>query len=197
MTPLEFVRAARVPHSLEPQTFGLWTIERHITQPCEAVTACFDDYTILRRWSTRSLHLPAGEVVMLDTMQELVSHMPIWLAARGRVLITGLGLGCVVRGLLANPEIEHVDVVEIDEAIIRVIGPEFAGNERLTLHHGDATTIELPGRHWDFAWHDLWVDDGCLQLVHAHLLKRFHGRTGRQGAWKMPRWFRRRLPELL
>jgi hypothetical protein len=36
---------------------------------------------------------------MNDFPQELKKHLDFVLRARGRVLVTGLGLGCVVRGL--------------------------------------------------------------------------------------------------
>src|SRR6185295_6407091 len=149
MKPHDFLEAARVPKSVEPQEFGLWTIERRtlhgpdgpskfwreLIGPCRWL-----DYTILRRWTLASMHLHLGEIVMEDSERELRRHLPIWLNARGRVLKTGLGLGCVVRGLLANPDVHHVDVVEIDADIIRIIGAEFAGNPRVTIHHADALT---------------------------------------------------------
>jgi hypothetical protein len=37
-------------------------------------------------------------------------------------------LGCVVRGLLSKPEVERIDVVEIDGDILRVVGKEFRGD---------------------------------------------------------------------
>jgi hypothetical protein len=52
------------------------------------------------------------EVVMEDSPRELRRHLPIWMHAHGRVLVTGLGLGCVVRGLLASPHVEYIDVAK-------------------------------------------------------------------------------------
>ena len=106
-----------------------------------------------------------------------------------RVLITGLGLGCVVRGLLASPRIERIDVVELDADILRIIGSEFVDDRRVSLHHGDALTIEFPERRtWDFAWHDLWTDgERHLQSLHAELMVRFRDRVvHQQGAWAFP-----------
>ncbi len=125
---------------------------------------------------------------MEDSRRELSRHLPIWLAARGRVLKTGLGLGCVVRGLLANPDVEHIDVVEIDKGIIRVCGAEFVGNPRVTVHHADALTWDRGGRMWDFAWHDLHsFDEEHLDLMHAKLLIDYREAVGQQGAWQWPR----------
>lgn len=199
MTPADFLRAARVPATLQPQTFGPWTIERRRARPNvpgELELVGGDDYTLLRRISWASLHLQEGEIVMEDSAQELRKHMPIWLEARGRVLKTGLGLGCVVRGLLASDLVEHVDVVEIDADIIRVIGAEFEDEPRLTIHHADALTWDFGKRRWDYAWHDIWTDgDRALQLLHADLIKRFWPAVGsRQGAWAFPRTALRAVP---
>jgi hypothetical protein len=196
-----FLDAARVPATLQPQSFGLWTIERRLAS--QSILGEFDqvgwpEYTLLRRVSARTLHLEgAGEVVMEDSRRELSRHLPIWLAAYGRVLVSGLGLGCVVRGLLASDEVAHIDVVEIDKDILRVVGAEFSGCARVSLHHGDALTIDLPGK-WYFAWHDLWTDgDEHLQILHAKLIKRYWGRASVQGAWQFPRLASRRLPPKL
>lgn len=208
MTPADYMAAARVPANLEPQRFGLWTIERRgagetilhelgrdLGLPYGQVG--WPDYTLLRRITDASLHLEAigGEVVMEDSLRELRKHLPIWLAARGRVLKTGLGLGCVVRGLLANPAVDHIDVVEIDAGIIRVIGAEFAGNPRVTIHHADALTWEFGDRRWEFAWHDLHsFGEEHLDCMHMELIHRFMNVARHQGAWNFPRMISRLLP---
>ena len=197
MTPLDYLEAARVPRTILPQKFGLWTIERLVaggqlaspTEQAMHVEMCgFPDYTLLRRYTLACEMGAPAEIVMEDSARELRKHLPIWLAGRGRVLVTGLGLGCVVRGLLANPDVDQVDVVELDDDILRVIGPEFACDPRVYLHAGDALEIELPGR-FDYAWHDLWVEGPGLQLLHARLFHRFSRRCGPQGAWAFPRSF--------
>lgn len=193
-----FVRSARVPSMLRPQRFGPWTIERLsadgtvIEDGRRAMTrelAGFPDYTLLRRWLTGSSSAKAAwQIVMDDSAHELRKHLPIWLAARGRVLVTGLGLGCVVRGLLANRDVDHIDVVEIDRDILEIVGKEFAGLDRVSLHFGDALSLDWPARtRWDFAWHDLWVEDGTLQFLHDRLVCRYHRQCERQGAWAFPR----------
>lgn len=198
MTPDDFIEAARVPRTLEPQEFGLWTIQRiDASSPlCETVWGepdnpllGFPDYTLLHQLTDATLHQPPGEVVMEDSLHELRRHMPIWLAAHGRVLITGLGLGCVLRGLLASTRVEHVDVVEIDSDIIRIVGLEFVGNPRVTIHHGDALRFQWPeGTRWDCAWHDIWCPGNKgLELLHIELIHNHRKLAGRQGAWMLPR----------
>jgi hypothetical protein len=152
-----------------------------------------DTQTCLRRITEATMHSD-GEIVMEDSLSELRRHLPIFLAARGRILITGLGLGCVVRGLLVNPDVSHIDVVEIDRQILERVGVEFADNPRVTLHHGDALTYKMPRDRWDFAWHDIWCEGNRrLHVLHLRLLRRYHNRVGRQGAWMLPRTVKRRL----
>lgn len=201
MTPADYLQAARVPDSVQPQKFGLWEIKR---VPITGIATLFEigwsDYTLLFRTTAATLHNCVGEVVMEDSKRELERHLPIWLAAHGRVLITGLGLGCVVRGLLANPDVEHIDVVEIDHQIIKVMRPEFAGNPRVTIRHGDALKVTWPaGTKWDCAWHDLWTEDGAmaLHLSHCKLMLAYRDRIQNQGAWQLPRLIKRRWPTKL
>lgn len=204
MTPWEYIEAARCPPSLKPQSFGLWNIQRiqAAGMPCSTTEMAmhrgmvgFDDYTLLRRITWETIDT-MGEIVMEDSARELKKHLPIWMKARGRVLVTGLGLGCVVRGLLANRDVDRIEVVEIDKKIARVLGAEFVGNPRVGMTVGDAMETDFPGT-FDFAWHDLWAEKAAeLQMMHAKLIHQWKPRCGPQGAWAFPRFmaelFRRR-----
>ena len=210
-SPEEFILSARVPTTIVDQEFGGWTIRRcrmpPLGMPEKWKHLGLKDYTVLHRTSPvfkeptwEDIHLEADngmvpklDIVMEDSPRELATHLPCWLGARGRVLITGLGLGCVLRGLLASPVVEHVDVVEIDPEIIRVIGPEFYGNPRCSIHCCDAREFPSTG-HWDFAWHDIWTPENVgLQVEHARLMMRFRRNCDAQGAWSFPRPFKRKL----
>jgi hypothetical protein len=179
-----------VPDSVQPREFGLWNIVRQdCSKPLDRYRAGFSSITALCRWTEATLHNGFGEVVMEDSREELRKHLPIWLAARGRVLVTGLGLGCVVRGLLAKPEVDHIDVVELDGAIIDVVGAEFAAEPRVTIHHHNALTFPVEGRSWDVAWHDIWCEGNSgLEMLHAKMIHHFDGACPQQGAWAFPRW---------
>jgi hypothetical protein len=196
MTPKEYMEAARVPKTLEPQSWGLWFIRR-VHAPDKR--AEFSDMTILSQITMASLHQEYGETVMEDSAPELRRHLPIWMHGNGRVLVTGLGLGCVVRGLLANPHVQHIDVIEIEREIIDRIGQEFDGNPRVTIHHSDAKVFPLTSESWwDYAWHDLLTEGNIdLEILHAEVMKRFEPYVGRQGAWAFPRIAARYWPGLL
>jgi hypothetical protein len=203
------ISAARVkPHLTPARESGLWTV-RHLQLPEDplfqaltyAMTAGLNvggHYTALTRWTDATLHKQFGDVVMEDTPRELRKHLPILLNARGRVLVTGLGLGCVVRGLLERPDVHRIDVVEISDDVLRLVGGEFEGNPRVALHRGDAETIRWPaGTRWDFAWHDLWSEHEPLDALHLRILARYRDMVGRQGAWGMKRPIKRRVRRLL
>jgi hypothetical protein len=210
-SPFDLVRACRVPETVQPARAGLWEICRmslddmpgdpySLTYQLFEHTlgsriAPFRSITMLFRDTMATLHRDRGECVMEDSPEELRRHLPILLAARGRVLVSGLGLGCVVRGLLAKPEVEHVDVVEISYSILQLASAEFADDPRVTIHHGDALTIEWPARtRWEYAWHDVWSEQEALALVHARLFARYQQMCNKQGAWMMPRAATRRMP---
>ncbi len=92
-----------------------------------------------------------------------------------RVLVGGLGLGFTARAVLADPRVEHVDVVELAEPLVRWartgVVPELTGIEgsRCTLHVADVADV-LAGRAgprgpWEIVLLD--VDNGPDFLVHA------------------------------
>jgi len=197
------ISAMRALHIRAPQDAGLWAIERRPIHPSILAQGLFDAYpdvdrvmTTLHRWTDATLYLGQGEAVMSDDPRELRRHLPILFAARGRILISGLGLGCVVRGLLTNPRVTHIDVVEVSRDVLTMVEPYFRGERRVAIHEGDALTIPWPsGTTWDFAWHDVWSETPGTQVVHAQLVLRYRRMVtaGQQGAWMFPREFKRRV----
>ncbi len=131
-----------------------------------------------------------GRLWMSDTDDEKRDHASaFWEMQRrgGRVLIHGLGLGMVVQAALRLPQVEHIDVVEIDPRVARLVGEHYAG-DRCTIHVGDALTYEWPtGTRWDVVWHDIWPTITGDNLPDMHRLhRRFGRRSGWQGSWA--RW---------
>jgi spermidine synthase len=180
------IAAAHVPPHIPEIKFGLWSFWR-VAAPGAGVQEIWgvDNLAILGRISWLTVHQDEYEIVMEDSNPELRRHLPIFRHGRGRVLVSGLGLGCVVRGLLAKPEVEHIDVVEIDREIIDHFGAEFAGDSRVTVHYGDALKYRWPrGTRWDVAWHDIvCVKGDGLLFQHLRLVRRFYGRCKKQGWW--------------
>jgi hypothetical protein len=131
-----------------------------------------------------------GTLWMSDTDAEKRDHMEALHAIRSwqakRVLINGLGLGMVLAAALTFDHVEHVDVVEIDERVIGLVGPHYAG-PRVTIHHADAyeQAKNWPaGTRWDVAWHDIWPHLCVDNLTEMGRLHRSYGRrVDWQGSW--------------
>jgi len=129
---------------------------------------------------------------MSDTPDEMHDHASAFWQAKGRggrVLINGLGLGMVVQACLLLPNVEHVDVVEIDENVIKLVGPTYQERfgDRITIHHADAYEQRKKwptGSRWNVAWHDIWPSISEDNLSGMATLKRSYGRRAAwQGAW--------------
>jgi hypothetical protein len=184
---------------------GRWAIERFTVLPGERIQPYYSvygrdvppgNYTRLVRylddtpeiWETLgSVPSVAGISVMTDTPGEIEDHADVMreIAARGgRVLVHGLGLGMILRYALAQPNVEHVDVVELDRNVIDLVAHHYAG-PRLTIHHGDAMQLEWPVEaRWDVVWHDFWDTVQPANLVEMeYMLQRFEGRCDWQQCW--------------
>jgi hypothetical protein len=194
------MRADAVPAGSD----GLWVV-RKLNRPHRAtIEHCgkhkvvdAESFTLLSCYTTATL-MKGGDTVMHDTREELVTHLDFALRASGRVLITGLGLGCVARGALANPAVTRVFVVERDKSVLRLVGPWMPRDPRLTIIHADALTFcRRTHEQFDCAWHDLWTNEdrgeGELSKVHADILKAMGKRVRFQGAWNFPRVVRKLL----
>lgn len=196
---LRAMRASAIPEAES----GLWRIRKF--EPCRPTknangqTIPPGRYTALSRTTLATLHTD-GASVMSDDPVELRRHLDFVLRARGRVLVTGLGLGCVLRGLLQNPRVESIDVVERDRDVLALVRPYLAA-DRYRIHEAEALAWvrDCRGSTWDYAWHDLWSDvergDPHLAITHQRLILALRGRVEFQGAWSFPRYLQRLLRE--
>jgi hypothetical protein len=131
-----------------------------------------------------------GKLWMSDTDAEYSDHYPAIARMRRpevrRVLITGLGLGLVLQAALDQPHIEHIDVIDINQRVINLVGAHYAPDPRVTLIHADAYEHVWPRGtpKWDVVWHDIWPDLCLDNLPQMDALKaRYRNRTRWQGFW--------------
>lgn len=199
---LSVMRADAIPE----QEMGRWSVRRtQFTKPHKhprkrAIIPA-GTYTRLMCSTLEKLHtVDGGECVMVDTPEELLTHVEFVLRARGRILVTGLGLGCVVRGLLTRDRVTLIDVIERQPEVLAMVAPHMPKDPRLAIHEGDAAEwlSTHTGRTWDYCWHDLWSDpdrdDPHLTVMHSILMRDIEVSNrcrGWQGAWAFPRYQRR------
>lgn len=122
---------------------------------------------------------------MSDTTAERRDHVPALAQIDrlgGRILIGGLGLGCIVQGALTSDAVEHVDVVEIDEDVIRLVGPHYRQmaqdlDKSIDIHAGDVFDMRWPtGSRWSVCWFDVWPDLCTDNLKEMAYLRRSYAR---------------------
>lgn len=141
-------------------------------------------------------HVPAGtytrlmyrgEPVMSDTPDEIGDHLGFIYAAKGAVLINGLGLGLALQAVARKAEVTAVTVVEIDADVIRLVWPHYQARfgDKITLVQGDAFVYTpAPGERFDAAWHDIWCENTSDNLAEmARLKRKYARRCDWQGCW--------------
>jgi len=173
---------------------GPWRIEKFTVTEKDAQ---FDALRGLVQGSGR--HTPKGDYtrllhrssfmgpVMSDTPDERRDHLPIiW--RKGRILLNGLGLGCVARCLLEKEDVTLVHIVEKSSDVIKLVAPhmyEKYGNTRLQIFEDDAFTFRPPEKlrkeRYDAVWHDIWPE---IRLDYLEEMKKLHRRYGRWAFWQ-------------
>ncbi len=172
---------------------GEWAIQKFIIE---------DDIRLLRIQMKEPSRVPkvgetytqlmqdkAYDPMMSDTPAEIRDLIEPWLKFKepwvDRVLINGLGLGIVLKMALAQPHIQHIDVVEIEPDVIKLVAPSY-DDPRVQIHAGNAYTIKWPkGQEWSVVWHDIWPNICTDNLEGMGTLHRRYGRrVVWQGSWQ-------------
>ena len=137
--------------------------------------------TVLRRRTSGTaadvLELRVNGVFVMDTLEttseiELAAQALGLVEHPGAVLVGGLGLGFTLQRVLADPRVERVVVVEIEEALVRWMrdgtvphGPAVLADTRVTVLNADiAMAIAEARSTYDLVLLD--VDNGPGYLVH-------------------------------
>lgn len=130
-----------------------------------------------------------GTIVMSNTPMEVRTNAPFIKAAKGRVLISGLGLGMALKAVLAKPDVTSVKVIEIDGDLIHLITSGAFTRElltgRLVIEQADALAYKpAKDERYDVAWHDIWdeIDDDNLAQM-AQLTRKWQHRIPLQLCW--------------
>jgi spermidine synthase len=133
---------------------------------------------MLRRRDDGALELRVNGVFVMDpletTTERELAHAALEQVEEPReVLVGGLGLGFTAHEVLADPRVERVAVVEIEEALVRWMrdgtvphGPQYLADERLTVVVADLRQAigEASPESYDLVLLD--IDNGPDNLVH-------------------------------
>lgn len=128
-----------------------------------------------------------GQIIMSNTPAEISDHISfIFTAKRNKnILINGLGLGVALTEILKSGAIETVTVIEKSEDVIKLVGPSFTNEPRVSIIHADAFEWKPPkGLKYDVVWHDIWdniCSDNLPEMTKLH--RKYGKRTDWQGSW--------------
>lgn len=101
--------------------------------------------------------------IMQDSEGEYREHQWLWDNATGDVLIGGLGIGLCNAGLISNPNITSITIIEKSQDVINLVWPHCLKDNRFNLVHADIETWTPPqDSQWDIAWFDTWCTDNTL-----------------------------------
>jgi hypothetical protein len=113
------------------------------------------------------------ELMMSDTDMERRSNADFIRAAKGTVLIAGLGIGLVLKNMLDKPEVTSVVVIEKYQDVIDLVGPKF-NNPKLQIICADIDEwLPAPGTKFDTIYFDIWPDINEDNYKH---IKKLHAR---------------------
>jgi hypothetical protein len=163
---------------------GLWRVERFQITKTDAAIAAFSYRARVPSPGTYTKLMHGRCLVMSDTPAEMRDHYAFVLAAKGHVLISGLGLGMVLGACLRRPDVETVTVLEIDADLIALVGPHYA-DSRVKIIRTDALLWNPPkGVRYGAVWHDIWTDIcGDNKGDMKRLIKRYCRRAEWVGCW--------------
>jgi len=130
-------------------------------------------------------------LMMSDTPFEARTNRDIIEAARGDVLIAGLGMGMVLVPILRNPKVTSVTVVELSSDVIKLVhkpllanGP-FTENEKMKLVvvEGDIFDFTPMPKRFDVIYFDIWPTIAKDNLSEGRALKKQYRKSLRPGGW--------------
>lgn len=129
-----------------------------------------------------------GDTMMSDTDFEWNTNQTLLMAAKGDVLIAGLGIGLVLPPILDNPKVKSVTVVEKYQDVIDLVGPSYV-NPRLRIVCADIFKWKpRKGQTFNALYFDIWSGVCTDNLKQMDLLrdrfKPFKKRGGWLGCWR-------------
>ena len=106
----------------------------------------------------------------------MVDDPPHWRAmeiyaeqSTGAVLTSGLGLGLIVFGLIKNPKVTKIVVVERSAEVALLVSRHLPESDKLTIVIGDFYDyLEVDKTEWDTIMVDLWVSHGAEEKLELY-----------------------------
>ena len=95
-----------------------------------------------------------GKPIADNDPEKLTVHKVFFKNAKGRVLISGLGVGNSLHEVLKNNNVESITIVEHEQDIINLVGKSFK-DSRVKIIHDDIFKYN-PKEKFDCIYHAIW-----------------------------------------
>lgn len=112
-----------------------------------------------------------NELMMSDTAMERKTNRHFIDAAKGRVLIAGLGIGLILEAILDKKQVTEVVVIEKYQDVIDLVHPIFQ-HKKLQVICADIFEYDMPKTEkFDCIYFDIWADiceDNLKEMTILH-----------------------------
>ena len=129
-----------------------------------------------------------GSLRMLDYYywgyEKFLAYLTKFGDSISKVHMSGLGIGMMIPVILSYGNIEKLNVVEISDSLIDLIGPfydPYISDGRLEIHCFDAREWDPNENHYDVAFHDIW--SAVKKEESINILKRYMSFCDKQFCW--------------
>ena len=116
----------------------------------------YDYFTVKKPIPVTSL-MVGKETWMVDDPLHWYGMQDLAKAARGKVLVAGLGLGLVIHGLEKNEAVTNIDAVEIDRDVIDLITPLIGMSKTNIINDDFWRYLQMTEETYDTCILDIWV----------------------------------------
>jgi hypothetical protein len=115
--------------------------------------------------------LQNGAPIADNHPKNLSRHQHFLRRARGRILISGLGLGETLFKLLEQEDVELIRVIEKHQGIIDLVKPA-VNDQRVNLIRADIFDYTPgAGDHYDFVYHSIWNTKKAAKAAERNALQ--------------------------
>lgn len=130
--------------------------------------------------------LCGSATVMSDTPAEAHEHLRLYRAAKGKILLNGLGLGFCLSAILRKEGVESVTVIEKAPEVIALCAAPYLSDKRVNIIQADALEWRpSTGVKYNVVWHDIWTNvmNSDDKPTATKLRRAYARRTDWQSCW--------------
>lgn len=137
---------------------------------------------------------PRWTLMMTDTDMERNTNYRFLGAAKGDVMVAGLGIAMIIIPLLAKKSVTSITIIEKFQGVIDAVGPNLPIDPRIKIIQADIDTYVPPkGTLWDTIYFDIWPDRNADNIEHINRLHRTFRKYKRTKESWMGSWYHEEL----